>query len=180
MSAPLFRRLLGPALDALPPSLAAVHDGAGPIMLVGTARVWRSAHPLAHLLCELMRLPRAGDAVPVSVRFERDGTRERWVRTFGGRRYASRLSARDGLLVERMGPATNRFCLSVEQGTLVLDLVGFRFAGVPMPRVWRPVCRAVERDMGGDFGFDIPIALPGLGPIIRYSGRLRPHQEPRA
>lgn len=124
-----------------------------------------------------MRLPPAGADLPVTVRFHRDGAAERWRRDFAGRRYASRLFARHGLLVERMGPATNIFRLSVEDSALVLDLIGFRFLGVPLPRALRPICRAIEREADGLFSFDIPIALPGFGPIIRYSGRLAPKGE---
>lgn len=173
----LFRHLLGPALDAMPPSLLSVHDAAAPVVLAGTARVWRSRNPVARLLCELMRLPRAGAEVPVTIRFERTAAGEVWRRDFGGRTYASHLSARHGLMVERMGPATSFFRLSVEANALVLELNGFRYLGVALPRCLRPRCRAVERDADGRFSFDIPVSLPWLGPVIHYSGRLAPTEE---
>lgn len=173
----LFRRLLGPAMDGLPPSLLAVHDAANTVVLTGTARVWRSRNPVARLSCELMRLPRAGSDVPVTIRFTRTSDGEIWQRDFGGRTYASRLSARRGRMVERMGPATSVFRLSVEADALVLELTAFSFLGVPLPAFLRPRCRAVERDTGGLFSFDIPAGLPWLGPVIHYSGRLAPTQE---
>jgi hypothetical protein len=172
VSAPLFRRLLGPAMDTLPTSLRAVHDQPGTLTLAGTAQVWRSPNPLARLLCNLMRLPAERADVPVSVAFERNGDRERWHRRFGERAYSSRLSSRGGLLVERMGPATNIFRVGVAAERLHLDLMGFRFLGVPLPSILRPHCHAIEADEAGAFTFDIPVTLPGLGPVIRYSGWL--------
>lgn len=161
-------------MDTLPAVLRAVHDQPGARTLAGTAQVWRSANPLARLLCNLMRLPAAGVDVPVSVAFERNGDHERWHRRFAGRAYSSRLTSRGGRLVERMGPATTIFRVGVNAERLHLDLIGFRFLGVPLPSFLRPHCHAIEADAAGAFAFDIPVSLPGLGPVIRYSGRLAP------
>lgn len=180
MSASLFRCLLGPGIEALPPGLRAVHDGSGPLTLDGTAQVWRSANPLARLLCDVMHLPAAGTDVPVSVNFERDGSNERWHRRFAGRTYSSRFVVRRGLLVERMGPATNIFRVTASDSALQLDLVGFRLLGIPLPGFLRPSCAAVETGEGGAFTFDVPVSLPGLGPVIRYAGRLAPIRENNA
>ena len=174
MSTPLFRHLLGPAMDTLPAALRAVHDQPGTLTLAGTAQVWRSPNPLARLLCNLMGLPAEGADVPVSVTFKRNGDHERWRRRFARRAYSSRLSSRGGLLVERMGPATNIFRVGVTAGRLHLDLVDFRFLGVPLPFFLRPHCHAIEAEEAGAFTFHVPVSLPGLGPVIRYSGRLAP------
>lgn len=172
MTVSLSRHLLGPAIDALPPSLRAAHDGGGDQRWSGLAEVTASRHPLARLLCGAMRLPAPGSDVPVTVTFERRPGGERWVRDFAGRRYESTLSARRGLMVERMGPATNIFRLSVEEGALRLDLVGFRFLGLPLPAAVRPHCHAREGEEDGRYVFDVPVSLPWLGRAIRYTGRL--------
>lgn len=172
-----FRRLLGPRLDALPVPLRIAHDGECVVTLRGTAQVWRSPNPAAQLLCELMRLPRAGRDVPVTVSFDRRAAPERQHRRFGRRCYASRLRAENGRLVERMGLATNVFRLDVSNGALCIDLVGFRVLGLPVPAWLRPRCQAVERAVDGLFSFDIPVSLPGFGPVIRYSGLVAPVRE---
>jgi hypothetical protein len=41
-----------------------------------------------------------------------------------------------------------------------------------MPRILQPRCAASESESDGAFTFDIPISLPWLGPVLRYSGRL--------
>lgn len=168
----LFRQLLGPDMDRLPAPLRTVHDGAGALTLAGTAQIWRSTNPLARLLCDMMRLPAAGADVPVSITFDRHGDHERCQRCFAGRSYASRSVVRGGLLVERIGPATNIFRIAVSGERLRLDLVGFRMLGVTLPFFLRPSSAAVESADDGAFTFDVPVSLPGLGPVIRYTGRL--------
>ena len=76
-----------------------------------------------------------------------------------------------------MGAATNVFRLGVADGTLRLDLVGFRFLGIRVPRALRPRCHATEAAEEGVFTFDIPVDLPWLGRVIHYSGRLAPGSE---
>ncbi len=172
VTAPLFRRLLGNAIDALPPSLREAHDSSEDQRWSGRANIKASRNSLARLLCRMMRLPASGSDVCVTVTFERCGDGERWCRDFAGRRYESTLSERRGLMVERMGLATNIFRVSVEDDALWLDLVGFHFLGVPLPSALRPHCHAREHEQDGLYVFDVPISLWWLGRIIRYKGRM--------
>lgn len=169
---PLFRRLLGATIDDLPPALREAHDSVIDQRWRGMARVEANPNPLARLLCRLMRLPAAGTGIPVTVRFERRGTAEHWERDFTGCRYRSTLAERDGLMIERMGMATNSFRVSVEGGALRLDLIGFRFLGVPLPSGLRPHCHARETEEDGRYVFDVPVDLWPFGRIIRYTGRM--------
>lgn len=170
MSQPLFRRLLGATVETLPPALLRAHDADDRQVWTGQAEITASGNPLARLLCRMMRLPRPGMDVPVTVTFERHGEEELWCRDFAGRRYESRLTARHGLMVEAMGPATNIFHLSVEGGRLHFRLVAFRFLGLPLPGFLRPDCHAIESDVDGCYRFDVPVSLPGFGTIIYYTG----------
>lgn len=168
----LFRRLLGPAIDGLASSLRAVHDEDDDQVWEGRADIQGSDNPFARLLCRMMRLPARGSGVPVTVRFERRGATENWLRRFGDRQYCSTLRMRHGRLVERMGPAANSFDVSVVDGALYMDLVGFRFLGIPFPRWARPTCHAVEQEHDSAFTFDIPVDLPLFGRVVHYRGRL--------
>ena len=115
---PLFRRLLGSTIDDLPPVLREAHDSTIDRCWRGVAQVEANPNPLARLLCRLMRLPAAGTDIPVTVRFERRGTAEHWHRDFTGRRYRSTLAERDGLMIERMGMATQSACGHLRRRTL--------------------------------------------------------------
>ncbi|MQP64995.1 DUF4166 domain-containing protein [Niveispirillum sp. SYP-B3756] len=173
---PLFRRLLGPAMDLLPDAVRRVHDGSGRLELSGLAQVDVMPGLLPGLICTLTGLPRSGRNVPVTVIFDRTPTAEQWQRRFGNRHYASRLTAgtgaEKGLLIEQMGMITNLFQLEVTAEALHLTLVGCRFLGIPMPGWLAPRCAATERQEDAGFAFDIPITLPWLGRIIHYRGRL--------
>lgn len=170
MTEPLFRRLLGDAIDGLPPVLRRAHDSNDCQTWTGQAQVVASRNPICRALCWMMGLPKAGLDIPVTVVFERDGQAEVWRRDFAGRTYHSRLVARDGLIVERMGPATNRFRVCAKGGRLHLDLVDFRFLGLPFPSWLSPQCPAAESEVDGRYRFDVPILLPFLGFAIRYNG----------
>lgn len=169
---PLFRRVLGSTIDDLPPTLREAHDSPNDQCWRGMAQVEASTNPLARLLCRLMRLPAAGTAIPVTVQFERRGTAEHWHRDFAGRRYRSTLVERNGLMIERMGMATNIFHVSVQDGALRLDLIGFRFLGLALPTALRPHCHARETEDSGHYIFDVPVDLWPFGRIIRYTGRM--------
>ncbi|HEX7855126.1 MAG TPA: DUF4166 domain-containing protein [Sphingobium sp.] len=118
----------------------------------GMAEVVLSRNSVVRLLCRMMGLPAEGQYVPVTVIFER----------------ATRV-------VEHMGPTTNIFRASVDEGELRLDLEAFRFLGVPFPSWLRPHCHAREREETGHFVFDVPITIPRLGFIIRYTGHMERH-----
>ncbi len=169
---PLFRRLLGATIEDLAPVLRAAHDDLADQRWTGLADVAASRNPLARLLCRTMGLPAPGTGIPVTVVFERHGASEHWYRDFAGRRYRSRLIERDGLMIERMGMATNVFRVSVEGGMLRLDLIGFRFLGIALPTALRPRCHARETEDAGHYVFDVPVHLWPFGRIIRYSGRM--------
>ncbi|MFV3131597.1 DUF4166 domain-containing protein [Niveispirillum sp. KHB5.9] len=173
---PLFRRLLGPAIDQLPDAVRRTHDRTGRLELSGLAQIDTRPGPIPWLLCALLGLPAPGRDVPVTIIFEATADGERWERRFAGRRYASILTegkGRDaGLLVERMGLVTNLFQVTATPDALHLTLVGCRSLGVPMPRWLAPRCPAVERQEEDAFSFDIPIDLPWLGRLIHYRGRV--------
>lgn len=172
MTQTLFHRLLGSTIDDLPPVLCEAHDSRIDQRWSGLAQVEANPNPLARLLCLMMRLPAPGTAIPVTVQFERRGGAEHWHRDFAGRRYGSTLVEREGLMIERMGMATNIFRVSVEDSALRLDLIGFRFLGVPLPSALRPHCHARENENDGRYVFDVPVDLWPFGQIIRYTGRM--------
>ncbi|WP_395334809.1 DUF4166 domain-containing protein [Novosphingobium sp. BL-8H] len=159
-------------MDALPPVLRAAHDADDTQRWEGLAHVTLSRNRVARLLCRMMKLPAQGHGIPVVVVFERLEHGERWRRTFAGRSYSSDLTVRDGLMVERMGLATNIFQVSSGEGRILLDLVAFRFLGLPLPSWLRPRCRATEREQDGRYVFDVPVSLPLLGRAIHYTGSL--------
>lgn len=173
---PLFRQLLGPAFERLPPTVRALHVREGRQRYHGKVEVDRGIGLLSRVCAWATKLPRAGRG-PITVEILADGGRERWTRVVAGRAMRSRLWARDGLLCERLGLVTFAFRLKAETqphaGVAILWRVArVRVAGVPLPASWFTGVRAREYEGKGRYHFEVAAALPLAGLLVHYKGWL--------
>ncbi len=177
--APLYQRMLAGAWDELPASLRAMHTVKVSRIAHGEAHIERGRGLLAGLVAALFGFPKASQAAPTSVHFEvRDGV-ETWTRSFAGRIMRSRqwqgAGRWEGLLCESFGPFTFGLALVVEAGKLRLILRRWALFGIlALPVALAPRGHAFEAEEGGRFRFDVAIALPLIGMIVRYRGWLLP------
>jgi len=171
---PLYARVMGEDFALLPPAVRALHQVNGDLAAAGEAEVIRGRGLIARLLCRLMRFPAAAARVPVSVWMREEDGVETWRRAFGGAAFSSRLAQRGALLVERFGPLRFGFALRREPDGLAMHFVRWWLGPLPMPRLLMPRGTAREYEAESRFHFDVPIALPLLGPIIHYRGWLIP------
>ncbi|MEH6678388.1 DUF4166 domain-containing protein [Phenylobacterium sp.] len=171
-SAPLYARILGDAFDRLPFAIRELHHPAGALLAEGRARVTRGTSLAARVIALMMRFPPAALDVPVRVRFFEWGGPETWIRTFGSSSFTSKLSERDGLLIERFGPLQFGFALNGDASGLSMDFRRWWLGPLPMPRALGPRTKARETVSDGIFHFDVAISMPMVGPIIRYEGSL--------
>lgn len=170
---PLFARIMGADFDRLAPVLRRLHAATGVVIATGRAEVVRGTNPVARLAALLFRFPSAGSHA-LRMTFIVDQHRERWTRDFSGDRFASELSQSGRQLVERFGAFRFMFNLVVEDAALALRMTGWSAIGVPLPMVLAPCSTAREWQDDDRFCFDIALALPMFGDIVRYSGWLRP------
>lgn len=180
----LYHRVLGSRAATLPPDVAALHLGTGCTRAAGSLRVRRGRSPLARVLAVLLRLPRAGEAVPVALEIARHGSRERWWRRFDAAPLLVSTQRADahGVLHERYGPLELRFASRASRGGLRLDATGARIgwglAALPLPRVLVPdVVADVWPSGGAGAHVRVRIAVPFAGPLLAYEGCIRPIQE---
>jgi NAD(P)-dependent dehydrogenase (short-subunit alcohol dehydrogenase family) len=171
---PLYARVMGADFALLAPAVRALHQVNGDLAASGTAEVIRGKGLLARLLCGIMGFPAAAAAVPVSIWMREEGGVETWRRDFGGAAFSSRLARRGGLLTERFGPIRFGFSLRREADGLTMDFKRWWLGPLPMPLFLMPRGVAREYEAGGRFHFDVPIALPLIGPVIHYRGWLSP------
>jgi hypothetical protein len=168
---PLYARVMGERFRALPPAVRHMHEVYGDSGASGEAVVTGGRTMLAKLVAQLMRFPKPG-TYRLHVSFAECCGVERWTRRFGDQTFSSRLSERDGRLVERFGPLRFAFdLLSCSKG-LEMHLRGWSLLGLPLPLLLAPRGVAREWEEGGRFHFDVPIALPLVGMVVHYTGWL--------
>jgi len=169
---PLYRRVMGKAFDALPRQVQEMHNVFGDAGAAGMATVERGRSPLARLVAAVMRFPPEGKHA-LHVAFEENDGAERWTRDFGGHRFSSELSKRGRYLTERFGPMRFYFDLPSDVSGLTMVMRKWSVFSIPMPLFLAPKSEAREWAVGDDFCFDVPIALPLIGKVVHYRGRLR-------
>ena len=175
--APLYKRMLGAAFDALPPPLAVMHNiTAQEQKAEGIAHVETGKNVFARLISASFGFPKAGENVPVKVSFQRKENGELWQRDFAGRKFSSFQSEgrgyADKLLVEKFGPATFWLALVLKQGQLHLITRRWSVFGIPLPLALSPNASTFEYAEDGYFCFHVKVKHWLTGLIIRYQGRL--------
>ncbi len=174
----LYQRVLRQAFENLPKRLRQLHGETGQHRWSGTAEVRRGSSPVAKLVAALFGFPKATPNIPVSVTFTPEAGGERWLRTFGRRKFSSLQTEgqdRDAhLILERFGPITVALAVVVSDNRLSLIPRHWRFLGIPLPRSLLPGSESFETQIGDEFCFDVEISSPLTGLIVAYRGRLRP------
>jgi hypothetical protein len=168
--------MLGADWEQLPDALLYVHTP--PRLLEGLVTIDRGDGFLSRLVGRFLRLPNAGERLLMMVRMTVENDGELWERWVQGRRFASRLSPGGGffrgLLVEQFGAIAVGLTLIWRGGRLEFKPRRWTLLGLPMPDVFAPTGVSFECQINEDFCFDIEIAHPALGLLIRYRGFLRP------
>ena len=179
---PLFARALGEAAySGLPAAVRTVHTPHPWLLLAGRAAVDGPVGLLARLFAALFRFPATAADTSVEVTIEAIGTVEIWTRNFGGRRFRSSLCLEPTHTAHRLEeyfwPFAFRLAVTADASGLSMEMTGWRCGKLPLPRVLAP--RIVARewvDEAGRFRFDVSIAIPVAGPVVRYYGWLEPER----
>ena len=177
---PLYRKVLGPAFDALPGRVKDLHSSSRERRWTGSADVRRGTGIAAKIICALIGFPPAGKDVAVAVTLTPEQRGERWTRNFGGKTFSSLQFCGEGrdqhLLVERFGAVAVSLALVVDAERLFLVSRRWSFFGVPMPKVLLPKGEIFEAEENGQFHFNVEICAPVVGLIVAYKGQLAEDQ----
>lgn len=178
VTAPLFQRALGRDWHALPEPVQKMHELSARRIARGTASVERGNNLVATLIADLFGFPKTSRRVPVEVTFEPDRNGEIWTRRFGAAAFRTRLHLADvsdnatALIIESFGPLSFTLALKLEDNRLYLAPVAWRLIGIPLPMGLAPYGNSYEFAEGEKFAFNIEIAIPIFGLIVRYRGTL--------
>lgn len=172
-----FETIFGDAFPRLAEPVRRLHSLDREVIASGLSDITVDSGFLPWLICLLAGLPRSGRDVPVRVRFVPDGKGcEDWYRRFADRRYQSQMrvaASHNPLLIERFGPFTLYFRLSLRGDSIDWTLVKWRVLGVPMPRWTMPTVACNESGQDDRFIFDIDAIFPIAGHVIHYRGWLK-------
>jgi hypothetical protein len=132
----------------------------------------------------MLRLPAAGEAVPVTLVIVPSQDGEEWRRAFAGEPLLTRQWLQlDGLLVEQVGLAEMRFHLEERDGGLVYHPVGatlrWGWLRIPLPIWLTPVVNAQEAPATQQDKIKVlvRVSLPAVGLLISYEGLMTPIAE---
>ncbi len=170
---PLYRRVMGPAFAHLSEPVRTMHEVFGDGGAEGEAIVTRGRSLAARLVAGAFGFPAAGKHA-LYVSFEEHNGIEQWTRNFSGQRFSSHLSEDGGRLVERFGPFRFAFDLPSRGNGLGMEMRQWSLLRIPLPLFLAPRSVAREWTENGRFQFDVPIALPFIGPVVHYRGWLQP------
>jgi hypothetical protein len=156
----------------MPPAVAAMHGDAVVTRARGMARVDRGAGLVARAIAGIIGFPAAAPAVPLEVEIRRDEHGETWTRRFAGDSFSSRMTRRDGRVVEHFGPFAFAFDLKPMPNGHGMQLARWWCGPIRLPLLLAPRIAATEIDRDDRFGFDVRITLPIFGLLIAYHGSL--------
>lgn len=154
------------------------HGTAGPVEFEGTIDVVGASNWLGRALARLLRLPRAGKAIPTTLHIVPEHGGETWRRSFAGKPLVT-WQGRDarGRMAERFGLLEMTFRLSVSAGALNYAHVGTALRlgrlRLPIPSFLAPRITARETSDGPKAVHTaVEVRLPLAGLLIAYRGRL--------
>lgn len=155
----IYRQLLGPEFDRLPPVLRRLHEGTGCTRAAGSATIHRSPG----LLPRLAGFPRSAAKIAVVLEVSGAAGGEIWMRRFANsvRRSVQRVEA--GFMVEAFGPLRLDFQVAAVDSEIRYTLQRASFLGLPLPLHMQ----AAERASGAAFEFEVTVTRIGS-----YHGRM--------
>lgn len=177
MTETAYQQALGNGWDHIPDITRQLHSPDPVVVFEGLADISRTANILANLAADIMGLPKAGNGVPARITVTRQDDGETLERNYGGRVFATRQRVLplngETLLVETVGPFILYFRLTGHKDGIDFALVKAQLWGLTLPPWLAPRMRAAERADGDVHVFDVGSALPLLGELVSYTGRLR-------
>ncbi|MFJ6024841.1 DUF4166 domain-containing protein [Brevundimonas sp. NPDC092305] len=169
-------RAIGEAFDSLPAAIQDLHETPGRSVWRGEATTKGASNALAAIAARIVGFPSTQANCSVEVSIDADGDRSIWRRRIGGHAFCSVLSRPrpGGRVSERFGPLTMELVLTPRDGWLIYEVTGWRVGPLPLPRALAPRTKTHEEvDGQGRFVFDVEIAAPLIGRLVRYRGWLQ-------
>ena len=168
----LFASAMGIEYRQLHLAVRAFHDLEGHVVLPGFVEVEGPANWMGRIMAALQGAPDKAARGDMTFVLDAGEQEQVWARRFPGATMRSTMRLVDGLIVERMGPATMAFQLVAEGEQLVMKLRSMRFLGIPCPAWLVPRIVAREHGQDGRLHFEVRATVPLIGRVAGYRGYL--------
>lgn len=168
----MYKAILGEACDTLPNGLKLGHSAS--LHARGSLHITRKSGWLWSLLCDLLKLPPAGDNVDTEISVVAQGDALVWNRRFGAHALTSRQMRRGTMMLESFGPGCFWFALEPDSSRIAYRQKHFRFLGVPLPAALAPRVVAEVADAGDGWLVDVEFRWPRNVALCRYTGKMTP------
>ncbi len=174
---PVYEAIMGEAYQRLSPAIQDLHRIGKGRHFRGSCNVTRGRNPLSHIVAMIMRFPKSGTHILVSVTIKPDETGELWTRNFGGQSFSSHHHKGTGrwsrYVTETFGPIAIHMAILEEVGNLRIETVGWSIFGLPLPRALKPGGDVYEtQDADGRYQFHVDLTAPLFGRLCKYEGWL--------
>ncbi|MGI9333961.1 MAG: DUF4166 domain-containing protein [Gammaproteobacteria bacterium] len=168
---------LGAHYDELPRVTRRIHEPDPVLLAEGQADVEGAETAAGRLLARIFGFPEAGRNQPVRVVIETmpDGS-ERRAGVYPTRTMRSVMTRPDPAtqsIGEHFGSFQYRNALELERCGLASTPMYSHWYGIPLPRWLLPSVEATERASADRHRLDVCIAMPLVGRLVRYRGRLQ-------
>lgn len=169
---PLYRRILGSDFERLPDVLKDFHSG--PRQAEGEFKVTLAGGVIRSIVRTLSRLPNKPFEGKGILDVESTPPGEVWTRDIGDWRFKTRQWESDGLLFEKNRLLTLVFQVAKTAGGMTFRQVRASWWKLPLPRLFAPRIQAVVCAESNEWLVTVKIAMPLVGEVVRYEGRLAP------
>lgn len=168
----LYEQVLGADYERLPSAVQRFHRLNGHTVLHGWVEIGAPESTLARCLAICLGAPTCASSGPLCFELDSGRDTETWTRHFPSQSMTSRMRRVACQLEERLGAATLRFKLTVQDGKLSMELKKMRFFGVPCPGWLMPQIVAEETGTDTRLHFHVTATLPLAGAVAHYRGHL--------
>lgn len=170
----LYQKILGKDYGKLPSVLQEFHARPDGGNAIGTLMVQRGKGIVRALLARLLRLPRAGDNIPLRLQVIAGKNQEQWIRFFGEQQLITLQWNEQGYLVEKAGLLRLIFQLTADSTGMTFTIQKNKIGIFTIPSLcmMRVSARATATDTG--WNINVAIGVPWFGVITTYSGMITP------
>lgn len=127
---------------------------------------------LANIICTVFRFPRAASQAHLVVECEHTADAMHWKRHFDGFVMESHFAGKGEYLIEYLGPLALAFKAEEQHGELHYRFIKTHMWGLPLPDFLSPQVLACEKEVNGQYCFNVEVRMFLVGMVIAYGGVL--------